>query len=282
MIDVNVAISVFNRHELTERLLCSLQSQEGLGEDFRLRVVVLDDGSTNPTPQFSALTGAVDVRVVRYDSGGLFWARGMALAQMIAGREPADLLLWLNNDVHLFPDALRTLFERATMDKRGSIYVGALQESELDETSSYSGFRMRSRRPGDLEMVVPNGAWRAVDAFNGNVVVVPWSSAERIGLVDPIFEHGLGDWDYGLRAGRCGVRSYLSPRNVGICPRNPVSGTWADSTLPRRRRLSLLFDRKGRPFRSQLVFTRRHGSLAWPFWLVAGYVKATATIIAKR
>ena len=56
-------------------------------------------------------------------SGDLFWARGMATAEASAMRSDPDYLLWLNDDVRLYPDALRRLLRAAEVFPRHPVLL---------------------------------------------------------------------------------------------------------------------------------------------------------------
>jgi glycosyltransferase involved in cell wall biosynthesis len=76
--------------------------------DLKLEVIVVDDGSTDETPQIAAHYGE-RIRYYRQENAGLSAARniGMALAKH-------DLVLFLDADDALLPDALETLLKART------------------------------------------------------------------------------------------------------------------------------------------------------------------------
>ena len=46
--------------------------------------------------------------------------------------------------------------------------------------------------------------------MNGNVVLIPKNVVKRIGIIDPVFHHDLGDVDYGLTAQENGIKVYAT------------------------------------------------------------------------
>lgn len=46
--------------------------------------------------------------------------------------------------------------------------------------------------------------------MNGNVVLVPKSVVDKIGIINPIYHHDLGDVDYGLTAQENGIKVYAT------------------------------------------------------------------------
>lgn len=275
---IHVIMTTFNRRAVTLTALQTLSSQIGHETLFVLRAYIVDDGSTDGTPDAveAAFPGFASVIS---SEGDLFWARGMSRAQVLATQtnEP-DFLLWLNDDVALCPDTVGELLDCAARHPH-AIVVGA---TEFDGEVTYSGAVLRSKRPTSLMPVKPNGHDQPVDTFNGNIVLVPSSAYRALGGVDPGYEHAYGDIDYGLRAQRLGIPVVMVRRTVGRCSRNSVSGTWKDTTLSRRTRTSLLFSRKGVPPRSHFRYNIAHSNvLVGTGYAVATYLRAFGAIWVK-
>lgn len=270
-------MTVFNRIELTVQCLNDLFEQQGNGTHFILRVVMVDDGSTDSTQEIITRTFQDRVTVVR-SSGDLFWSRGMALAESRAKSQYPDFILWLNNDIRLFSDAVLRLLQTNESFFRKAIVVGAMVSIPSGKTS-YSGFSKLSSRPGHLQMVDPADEPRMVDTVNGNLVLISRDVFSTIGPIDTAFSHAYGDLDYGLRAKQAGFNVVLAAGYLGNCDRNPVQGTWEDTLLSRRQRLKLLFSRKGLPIRSHYHFVRKHSPLLWPLFLPITYLRRCLRII---
>jgi len=239
-------------------------------DGLRLGVVLVDDGSTDGTAD--AVSAAYpDVDVLRGD-GGLYWNRAMHRAFGHAMATGFDGYLWLNDDTILERDALRRLVatwrEVSRREGRPAIVVGATRD-ELTGRPTYGGARRRSPwRPTTFDAVVPASTPQPLDVMNGNCVLIPAEVARVVGNMDPAFEHAMGDTDYALRARRVGFGLWLMPGFVGTCSHNPPQRTFADRNLPLRQRWRHMMSPKGLPWRSWLVFTRRHAGPMWPvFWL---------------
>jgi GT2 family glycosyltransferase len=192
-----------------------------------------------------------------------------------------DYLCWLNDDVILNRNALDVLLATARLSGDAAAAVGALADKRTGSIT-YSGYLQMGRRPTQLHHVRPDGRPSTVDTFNGNLVLLPRAVYERIGSIDPRFEHSLGDTDYGFRVRRAGLRSILAPQTLGYCARNSLKGTWRDSRLSLRTRLGLLVSRKGIPPRSYLYYQRRHGGRRWLINVAATYLHALAVICRSR
>lgn len=270
-----VLMTVHNRCVLTLRALRALAAQ-ALPPDCKLEVVVVDDGSTDGTAVHIS-NEFRGTRVVEGD-GQLYWNRGMALAQTEAEGFGADALLWLNDDVDLFPDAVTRALSTLGTTGGDGIIVGATK-SMYTGGITYSGARLRNRRPGSQQLVEPGDQPIRVDTFNGNFVLVPSAVADRLGTVDPLFSHSYGDIDYGLRARRIHIPVWLMPGTIGYCERNSPESSWRWPGRRRRERIRLLLGRKGVPWRDHLRFLRRHAPTAWPLYMVGTYSKAVTRII---
>lgn len=268
-------LTSFNRAESTLQALACLEASAAAA-GVRLRAVLTDDGSTDGTASRVAQRfGWVEVL---HADGSLFWNRGMQRSMARAmDMTDVDALLWLNDDTLLLPDALSRLqacaADAGPGDGRPPIVVGATcdrQSGRLTYGGSVAASRWRPfsyRKVHSLTEAVP------CETMNGNVVLIPAAAARAIGGLDPVFEHAMGDIDYGLRARRLGWRLLVAPGFVGTCSNNPLTGSFADPSLGWRRRWRAMLSRKGLPWRSWLHLTRRHGGWAWPLYFAWPYLR---------
>lgn len=261
---IAVLIAAHNRRKST--LACLEALRLATSSRFSITTVLVDDGSTDGTAD-AVSQRFPEVQVI-HGAGDLYWSRGMNLAWRVAFGFPVDAYLWLNDDVILYERGLHTLVD--TLDcwrqLRGEdcIVAGCLQDPE---TGSYTyGVAKRGSRwhPGRWRMVEPNlTSFREVDSFHGNVVLVPDSVAQSIGIIDGSFGHAMGDTDYALRAQASGIAILAAPGFVGTCPRN----------LSTPRNVRELMNRKFVPPRDWFVLTRRHsGPLTWPLAFASPYL----------
>ncbi len=280
---VTALLTCFNRKATTLACLRQL-AQAAAQAEVTLTAVLADDSS----PDGTAAAVAAEfpwVRVLHGD-GGLFWNRGMHLAMGEALRDPArDLLLWLNDDTLLRPDALQRLLDaeqalRAASGRPG-IVVGATADRGTGQLS-YSG-QVRASRWRRFQFRKVHSIHEPVrcETMNGNVVLLPRAVADDVGNLDPVFAHAMGDIDYGLRATARGHPIVVAAGFVGDCSNNPVAGTHLDASLPLRRRWQLLTHRKALPFRSWLQLTRRHGGWLWPAYFAWPYLRLLASALRR-
>ena len=274
-IELCVLLTCYNRAAHTLKCLRALQDSAHL-EQVSVAVVLVDDGSSDGTADLVASEFPA-VEVHRHHGFPLFWCRGMHLAVKIAKTKPRDYFVFLNDDTVLFPQALRQMLDVAvSLERSGrgpAIVVGSTQDP-ISLIHTYGGERrVSSWLPTTFRLVSPSLVPQSVDTFNGNIVLIPAVAFETIGNLDPVFEHAMGDIDFGLRARGKGIHLWLMPGFQGYCRVNPVAGTFGDPGQSWRSRWNHMLSRKGLPWRSWLHFTKRHCGLGWPIFFVWPYFR---------
>lgn len=244
-------------HDRREHTLRCLASLRAAAQGRNWLAVLADDGSRDGTAAAArALLG--DHLVTLRGSGNWYWNHAMLIAWRWARQHhPAAPVLWLNDDVVLDPDTLDRLLAVAA-DGR-TVVVGALRDP-LSGLPTYGGVRQGSwLDPLAFRTLPIADAPQSCDSCNGNLVLVPARVAHDVGLLDPVFRHAMGDFDYGLRVRRRGFGLVQVAGSCGTCARNAPHGTWRDASLPRHRRLRLLHAVKGLPPRIWFTFAWRCG-----------------------
>jgi GT2 family glycosyltransferase len=263
-----VLLTTHGRRDTTLASLEHLARQEGT--PVTLRVVLVDAGSRDGTAD-AVEAAHPDALVVRAGPD-LFWNAGMRRAwQEARARIGPDAVLWLNDDTLLDPDAVARLADVAGQVAAATgpaVVVGATRDP-VDGTVTYSGVRRGDpRRPLAFSRVEPGTEPLEVETMNGNCVLVPAAVERRVGILDPAFGHGMGDFDYGLRARRAGVRVVLAPGTVGTCRANePTEPSGARAALRQLR------DAKGLPPREWCTFARRWAGPLWFVYAASPYVR---------
>ena len=248
---IAVLLTVFNRKNKTLTCLQNLFAQV-VPKGYTLEVYLVNDGCTDGTPE-AVKKQFPQVNII-HAKGDLFWNRGMHLAWTTAAKtKDYNHYLWLNDDTILNQGAIETLLQTAQENENKAIIVGStLGETFKTNQVTYGG---RSKTKGLLK---PEQQAIACDYFNGNIVLVPMAVYNKVGTHDPVFHHALGDFDYGLRAEKLGIKSFITPGYLGQCDVHTNLATWCNPAKP--------FQKRWRAFKSPLgnnpeeffVFQKRH------------------------
>lgn len=238
-------LTCFNRKEKTLQCLKHLFE---IAPD--TEVYLVDDGSTDGTsdaikqqfPQVNLIAG----------DGILFWNRGMHLAWQEAAKNDYDFYLWLNDDVYLYDNFLQELLSVYNKFGKNSIVVGAVESKDKSQLL-YGGY------DENLKFVSPGEA-RKIIAFNGNIVLVSRDIFKKVGNLDNVFHHDLGDYDYGLRAAKQGVSAYITSRPVASGEKNPIKRERLNHTTLKKR-FKRLYSPLGSNPNINFYFRKNHKSL---------------------
>lgn len=221
------------------------------------RFIVADDNSNDGTKE--ALKSFSNVLVLE-GTGNLYYSGGMRLAigKALQSQTKYDYALLFNDDVDFYDSCIEVLIQRAlkchgiwvgpTCDKEGKISYGGVQKMSKVRPS----FRIvKSELEEGLEC----------DTFNANCVLIPWDVFIKLGNMDEVYSHSLGDFDYGLSAKKIGVHIRVADIFVGVCNDNPRKNKWVDTSLPRKQRLKLKESPKGLPKRQWFYFLKKNYSI---------------------
>lgn len=277
---VAALLTCHDRRETTLRCLAGLFACR-LPAGAALEVILVDDGSRDGTgaavaeryPEVEVLTG----------DGSLFWAGGTRLAMEEARRRGVDAHLWLNDDVVLAPTALEDLIgsyrQLRAVHGDDVIVVGTMRDPDSGETS-YGGVRHASRwHRLKYARLDPSDAPQECTTMNGNLVMIPRSVVERIGVLSPVYVHTIGDYGYGLEARRAGASIWICPGYQGGCGRNDPTGSWEDPDRPLAERLAKLRGVKGLPPRAYARLARLSGARPWPLFVALPYLRVVVTSV---
>jgi GT2 family glycosyltransferase len=104
--------------------------------------------------------------------------------------------------------------------------------------------------------------------MNGNVVLVPKSVMDKIGILDPVFHHDLGDVDYGLRAIKAGIKVFSTRKAIALGYSNHFCRVrkWNTSLINRFKRL---YSPLGSPPKTNFYFRKKHFGIinAYVYWI---------------
>jgi len=270
---IAVLIASYNRRDITVRAVRAVMAAREAAD---LQVVLFDDGSSDGTVQ--AVTAADPRVIILNGDGDAFWNGGLYRAWERALTLDVHAFLWLNDDVLLDDNAILRLVDSYHSLERENendnfILVGATRNAFGALT--YSGKKYRHYPFAFvLDLVTPDPqVMRSIDAFNGNIVLVPRGVVDVIGINDPRFSHGFGDYEYGLRASRRGVPVWLMPGTLGVCEANarPRSKGFGGSDVSFREQWRMVNTPKGLPFRDWWRITRRYSGVWFPLHFIGPY-----------
>ncbi len=226
--NIAVLITCHNRAIKTINCLKALYAQQFAETSIPFDAYLVDDGSTDNTSQL-VKENFPEVKIV-YGDGSLFWNRGMHLAWSEAAKKKYAYYVWLNDDTILYADAFADLLHCAKITNRNAIICGTTQSAKTGAVT-YGGRLVRGG------LISPNGNIQPCDYFNGNCVLIPKKVFEAIGNLDPVFNHAIGDWDYGLRARKKGFLIYVSTDFVGTCEKHESISKWCSPDIPLKERM---------------------------------------------
>jgi GT2 family glycosyltransferase len=163
----------------------------------------------------------------------------MCLAWETAVKKQAyDYYLWLNDDVIIFKNGIVTLLENQKQHVN-SVICGVMA-SKLDNSITYGG------RDKESKLIIPNNKTPKLCYYiNGNFVLIPKSIYKKVGFLDKLFPHAIGDFDYGLRVIDNGFECRISSKIVGFCETNDSLPGWCLPEVSFLKRIRSLYSPLG-------------------------------------
>jgi GT2 family glycosyltransferase len=268
---IAILMTCHNRRDKTLDCLRRLAQQ-----DIEFTVYLVDDGSSDNTA-VAVESEFPDVKVLSGD-GSLFWVGGMRLAFAEAMATGHDYYIWLNDDTMLYDYAVEELVQThehlQEKNQRYSIVVGSVRDP-ITKQQTYGG-RSKSKKmlSFKFEPVEPCQEPKKCDTFQGNIVLIPHSVAERVGNIDASFIHNFGDLDYGLRAVQAGCSVWVAPGYIGECFQNSYRGSWIDQRLSIAQRMKKAIQVKSFPLKPWTTYLKRHAGPLWFLRWPLPYIRA--------
>jgi GT2 family glycosyltransferase len=241
---VSAVIPHWNRRELLEKLLASMRSQSRPFDE----TIVVDNGSTDGSPEFAESKGA---RVIRLDRNFGFAAAVNRGIENACG----DWVAILNNDVTLGSNWLEILLDQAgdagfATGKILSAFNANMVDGAFDEISRGAcACRCGSGKP-DAHF------WnmrRTIRSAPMTAALFRRRLFEDVGPLDERFGSYLEDVDFGLRCGLRGISGAYIPDAVAFHVGSATQGAWNSDTV------KLIS-------RNQVFFALKHfgGVARWP------------------
>ncbi len=247
-------ITCHNRKQKTLACLVAL-FQNSLPAGYALDVFLVDDGSTDGTAK--AVHAAFPQVNIIHGNGDLFWNRGMHKAWETAVQSQAyDYYLWLNDDTNIFENTLEELLQAADSTENKAVIVAASCAKASGELT-YSGFLSTG------EKIQPTDQLVQAHTFHGNCVLISKFVFQKVGNLDPLFHHSIGDMDYGLRAIKHGIKSFIAPGFLANCDAHDTLPQWCLVSVPLGKRIRSLYSPLGnnQPYYYYRFALRHYGVL---------------------
>jgi len=272
---VAVILTTYNRKEKTIQCLRSISCQKNMPS---YDIFLCDDNSSDGTSE--SILEEFPKAILINGTGDLFWTRGMYYAMQKAVSIGYDYYLMVNDDVKFFNDMWETMFTYFV----GSDLLGVTgcTVSESGGQLTYSGAKFYhddGRCFVGCKIGPSNDDKLQCDVANWNCFLISKNVIEVVGLIDPIYEHSFGDYDFSLRMRKHNIPIYISHKYIGYCENNSFENTYLDSAISIRKRIKKIFDPNGLPVKSWFVFTHRYyGKSAFRNFVVP-YIKFFTSLI---
>lgn len=172
-------------------------------------LVLVDNSSVDPLKK-SWLSVGIPTVIVRLDKNHSF----SAASNFGAKKAPkADLLLFLNNDVFLHPEALREMLEAASRFSAAICGVRLVYPNGLIQHAGV-GFRPGMAGPYHLDHMTPSRLVPRITSYyqavTGAVMLVDSDLFWSLGGFDEMYPFGYEDIDFCLRAAETGSKIICS------------------------------------------------------------------------
>lgn len=234
-------------HDRKEKTLKCLKSLYDVCKDCDTYLV--DDGCTDGTSD-AVKEEFHKVHVIKGD-GNLFWSRGMYTAWMNAVEGNYDYYLWLNDDIELFPFFIDNLFESYKLAGGNCVVSGLIGNIKDKNSVLYGGSDKDKKLLGVSEKP------QDITFMNGNVVLVPKVVVDKIGIIDPVLHHDLGDVDYGLTALEHGIRVVTTTKIIALGYPNNYCRVRKWGTILKKR-FKKLNTPLGSPLKINFYYRKKH------------------------
>lgn len=265
---IAVLLTCHNRKQKTLQCLQTLH-EATLPIDYTFEVFLVDDGSIDGTGEV-VQKEFPEVNIIK-GTGNLFWNQGMRLAWKTAAEtKDYDFYLWLNDDTILDKNGLEQILKtyvKAKVFEQNEVLITAACRAVLGENNFSYGGR------NEAGPVIPNGNLQSCKYINGNAVLIPKIIFKALGILSSDYTHGMGDYDYGLRATKKGFKCYTTKNYVATCPPNEGIPGWCNPENTLKMRWILLHSPRGLNIKEYNKFRKKFWGKKWIGFAIKAYSK---------
>ena len=244
MTRVAAILSIHERPEKSLRCIEHLLKNESKSLNID---VFISDSSINNSAETLLKNRFPDIYYEKVNNN-YYWNQAMINSWKRSVKVNPEFFLLLNDDTYLKNNVIKNMINEYNSIKEPSIIVGA---TSFNGKITYGG---RIDKIKDMP-AIPNNSTQEVRYINGNCVLINKIVFNRVGYLNSKFSHSLGDLDYGLRARKLGIKSYLSSEVVGECKKN--KNVWYNKKNIVER-YKLLRSPKGVPLKEYFYFNYSH------------------------
>lgn len=195
-----------------------------------------------------------------------------------------DFYLLLNDDTFLYRESVRNLlneYQQLKITYGDKLVIVGSIEDPFTKVHSYGGLRIISSwNRLKLEKIHPSNKSSEVDTFNGNCVFLPKIILDTVGVIDKVFTHSMGDYDYGFRIKKNSGRIFIGPGYFGECELNLYN--IKNINLSIINKIKFILGPKGLPPREWFIFTKRYAGILWYLNFFQPYIKSLISILFIR
>ena len=262
MLQLAILLTSHNRKEKTLSCLESIHGQTDI-PNINYKIFLVDDNSGDGTAE--AVKSLYPPVNLIQGNGNLFWAGGMRLAwrEAINTHKNFDYYLLVNDDTILLNDALKNLFADFSILKNDNCIIIGSTKDQVSGEFSYGGRLLRNGYNLNSKKVKPNGSSpQLCHLGNANIMLVPKTVVENIGILSDDYTHAFADYDYTLKARKARIPSYTCSYYCGYCS-DDHGVNWKTAEHSLRQRIQYLYSHKGLAYKEYLIYVKKF----FPFFL---------------
>ena len=285
MIKIATLLTCFNRKNKTISCLTSLYNALNLYNDnnenkIEISIYLTDDGCTDGTGDAVRNNFSDKNITVLKGTGSLYWAGGMRFAwnEALKKHNEWDYYLLLNDDTCIDKDCFSILLyaDKFSIEKNNKqgIYSGVTCDPHDINKITYGGRRWKNYFLGTTIKIIPNGIPQLCDVTNANILLVPQSVVNKIGIFWNGYNHIGADFDYSIQCNKHKIPTYITSKICGYCENDHKSAEDEKNKI-----LNMTFKERKEYFNhplhlsaDRIKFKKRNTPLRYPLVVVGRFL----------